>query len=80
MTLLEAQACEVPVVASNVGSVSEAVSSQSAILVEAGNSDVLADALLKSLTTILSENPREFIVRERSMQQMLNKYSQLVAE
>jgi glycosyltransferase involved in cell wall biosynthesis len=51
IALLEAQASAKPVVAFNVGGVNEAVrEGETGLLVERGNSDVLAEAILKLLS------------------------------
>jgi glycosyltransferase involved in cell wall biosynthesis len=50
IVLLEAQACGKPIAAFNIGGVNEAVKSgETGLLVEAGNTDALADGLLKLL-------------------------------
>lgn len=46
--VIEAMACGIPVVATNVGGVSEVVDEQSGILIPPGDSEALSDALLQS--------------------------------
>jgi glycosyltransferase involved in cell wall biosynthesis len=51
MTLVEAMACEVPVVATRVGGIPEVVANgETGILVEPGDPSVLADAILRVLS------------------------------
>lgn len=75
LALLEAQACNVPVVCSDVGSCAEAVDPESGILVGSKNSQAIAAACLQ-----LSENkrnPRDFVVKYFSFDEMLAHYYQL---
>jgi glycosyltransferase involved in cell wall biosynthesis len=84
IVLLEAQASGKPVVAFDVGGVNEAVRNQeTGLLVEVGNEDALADALLKLLTDKeLSEkmgsNGRRFVIENYTWdicaQKMLTVY------
>ena len=65
--VLEAQAAGIPVVATNVGGIPEAVSDSSAILVEPRDPKALGDAILKvlkdkELAVNLSKKGREFVM------------------
>ena len=65
--ILEAQAAKIPVIATKVGGIPEAVSDSSAILVEPHNPKALGDAILKvlkdkELAIDLSKKGREFVM------------------
>jgi glycosyltransferase involved in cell wall biosynthesis len=74
-TILEAQACGVPVVASAVGGIPEAVHPQASALVPASDPDALAEAL----SSILSQaehlpSPRDFIAEKMSLTATSQQY------
>ena len=50
MSLIEAMACQVPVVATHVGGMTEIVNNKAGILVEPGNIHALADAIMKLMS------------------------------
>ncbi|HEX8777055.1 MAG TPA: glycosyltransferase, partial [Rhodanobacter sp.] len=50
LALLEAMACERPVIASNVGQIATVLDGLDAQLVPAGNTDALADAMRRALS------------------------------
>jgi glycosyltransferase involved in cell wall biosynthesis len=87
IALLEAQASAKPVVAFNVGGVKEAVrGGESGVLVERGNSDVLAEAILRllsdsSLRRRMGANGREFVLTnytwEICAKKMLKVYNEV---
>lgn len=61
-SVLEAQACGVPVVATNVGALSDAVCHRTGLLVEPGDPDALADALAIALARPqLMLSPRDYL-------------------
>ena len=72
LALLEAQACNIPVVCSNVGGCSEGVDPDSGILVTTKDPAAIALACLQ----IKPDNimPREFILKYFSFEQMLSSY------
>jgi glycosyltransferase involved in cell wall biosynthesis len=77
--VLEAQACDVPVVASNVGGLSEAVCARAGALVPPGDPAALAGALQQ----ILDEPPergttRRFVEREFPWSRTLGAYENLL--
>jgi glycosyltransferase involved in cell wall biosynthesis len=77
-TLLEAQASGVPVVATDVGGIPEAVCDLSGILVPAGEANTLAAALVRALERgTLSESPRAFVLERMSLKYTMQKYQQL---
>ncbi len=76
-SLLEAQACGVPVVATDVGAVSEAVCHATGIMVEGGNAVVLAEAIDRALRCPRRLSPRRFIETNFSWSKTLNSYRQM---
>ncbi|MBY0610791.1 MAG: glycosyltransferase [Beijerinckiaceae bacterium] len=75
--LIEAQACDVPVVASNVGGVREAVCPRTGRLVEAENPSVLAAALDQALAHPPKEHPRDFVDPRFSLDRTVAAYRSL---
>lgn len=75
LVLLEAQACQIPVVCSDVGSCIEAVDPNSGFLVPPKNAKALKDSCLK----IKEKNghPRDFILNKFNFKDCLTKYNQL---
>jgi glycosyltransferase involved in cell wall biosynthesis len=74
---LEAQACGVPVVLTDVGGCREACCPESGILVPAQDSAALAWAIRKVLINIVLNkirSPRQFVIEERDVSKMLNEY------
>jgi glycosyltransferase involved in cell wall biosynthesis len=76
-SLLEAQACGVPVVATSVGAVAEAVCPETGTLVEAGNELLLAVAIQRALIRPPAVPPRRFVETHYSWLATLNSYRQL---
>lgn len=83
----EALCCGIPVVSSNVGGISEILNETNGLLVEAGNSDALADALAQVLNASGQFSKRK-ISMEASVQfnyntigkQMVDIYNQVLME
>ena len=71
---LEAQACNVPVVLTDVGGCKEAVCRQSGELVEPNNPFQLSAALWRILSEKIDIAPRDFVERERSIHNMISRY------
>ncbi|MBY6185530.1 glycosyltransferase [Marinobacter hydrocarbonoclasticus] len=78
MTLIEAQACGVPVVASRIGATEEAVCADSGVLTEPGKPDQLAQALLNQLASDTVTNPRRFAERNGDANTMAYRYGLLM--
>jgi glycosyltransferase involved in cell wall biosynthesis len=84
VSILEALACEVPVVATRVGSVSESVFDQwNGFTVEAGRPNEVADKLLELIsnpTTAgqMGRNGREHVEQKGSLQNMVRMYEELL--
>lgn len=79
---LEAQACNKPVVLTNVGACKEACCQESGLLVPANNSQALSVAIQRQLDQLAAgtENisPRKFIKEYRDIRQMISAYQQLI--
>ncbi len=76
-SLLEAQACGVPVVATKVGAVAEAVCPETGLLVEPSNALLLAAALRCALGAPPAASPRGFVETHYSWLDTLDSYRQL---
>ena len=74
---LEAQACGVPVVLTDVGGCKEAVCRDTGIIVEANNPRLLSQALLRSLNQKTNDSPRVFVENQRSLNKMIKQYVSL---
>lgn len=74
---LEAQACGVPAVLTDVGGCKEAVCSETGIIVKPNNPMLLSQALLRSLTQKSNNSPRNFVEEHRSIDKMINQYISL---
>ncbi|EDP60112.1 glycosyltransferase [Vibrio sp. AND4] len=73
---LEAQACGVPCIASDVGAVKETLSPQIGTLVPPNQVPMLTDALLQQLSCSPC-SPREYILQHFDIQTMVNRYATL---
>jgi glycosyltransferase involved in cell wall biosynthesis len=86
VSILEAMSCGLPVVATNVGSVSESViEGQTGYLVPAGDRRLLADRVIELLNEPLlaqrlGEAGRERVVERSSLDVMVGGYELLIAE
>ncbi|HDM8053040.1 glycosyltransferase [Vibrio harveyi] len=76
LSTLEAQACGVPCIASDVGAVKETLCPQTSALVEPNKVPVLADALSQHLSEI-PRSPRAHILKHFDIRNMVNRYSML---
>ncbi len=74
---MEAQACGVPVVLTDVGGCKEAVCRETGIIVQPNNVEMLSMALTKTLNKNYNRSPREFIKSQRSIDKMINQYISL---
>lgn len=76
-TLLEAQASGIPVVATNVGGVPEAVCDVSGLIVPPADANALAAAIRQTLDRDVSQSPRSFVAGRMSLKDTVRKYHQL---
>lgn len=77
LAILESQACNVPVVCSNVGSCTEGVDPESGLLIPPKNPKAIAQACLELLNS--NKQPREFILSQFSLSSLIEKYQQIYA-
>jgi glycosyltransferase involved in cell wall biosynthesis len=84
VSILEALSCEVPVVASRVGSISESVLDQwNGFTAEPGNEEEFARRILEILSDRdfakqLGQNGRQHVVQNGSLNNMVNQYEELL--
>ena len=74
---LEAQACNVPCVLSDVGACRETLCPESGLLAAAGDSEGLALSLRQSLSVEPSRRPRSHIVERGDVRRMVSAYEQI---
>lgn len=74
---MEAQACGVPAVLTDVGGCSEAVCTKTGVIVQPNNPILLSQALLHSLNQKITQSPRVFIEKQRSIDKMIEQYVSL---
>jgi sugar transferase (PEP-CTERM/EpsH1 system associated) len=82
MTILEAMACQLPVIATNVGGVSHMISDNEAWIIESNNADVLANAIAtayseKRLAQTKAEQGLKLVEDKYSIEQMVQAYMSL---
>jgi glycosyltransferase involved in cell wall biosynthesis len=81
LSLLEAQSCGVPVIATNVGGCSEIVDKKTGILIEKYNKKQLSDAMLTKVNSLLNNNEqqrlRNLIKSNCSLIDVIKKYNKL---
>ncbi|WP_186175919.1 glycosyltransferase [Vibrio jasicida] len=79
LSTLEAQACGVPCVASNVGAVKETLCPHTSALVEPNRVPMLTEALTNYLSR-QSRSPRKHILKHFDIRDMVNRYAVLSGE
>ncbi|NRA53983.1 MAG: glycosyltransferase [Gammaproteobacteria bacterium] len=75
---MEAQACGIPALITNVGGCAEAICQTTGLLVERDNVEQLVSAIEIMLSRRRQTNPREFIAQYRNVQGMANAYTKLI--
>jgi glycosyltransferase involved in cell wall biosynthesis len=81
LSILEAQSCGVPVIATNVGGCSEVIDKKTGILIEKYNKKQLLDAMLTKVSSLLNNNEkqqlRNFIKLNCRLIDVIKKYNEL---
>ena len=78
LSVLEAQACDTPVVVSNVGGSKEAVCPQTGLLLLSDDAVQLTNAIKLQLMRSYETSPRDFIIKNNSIKSMNEKYECLI--
>lgn len=78
LSLLEAQACGVPAVVTDVGGMREVLSPDASCAVAPGDSAALADALKRKLAPARRADPRPFVVAHHDFKSMAAVYQNLL--
>lgn len=76
---IEAQACNIPVVLTDVGGCREALCDKTGILVQPNDPIVLSKAIYRCLHANSQNSPRDFVINERSIHSMIKQYLSLVS-
>ncbi len=77
LSILEAQACGIPAVVTDVGGSYEALCPETGKLVPSGDARALASALMDSLAIRKDTNPREFVEANADVRLMAQSYAEL---
>ncbi|GAA5644678.1 glycosyltransferase [Vibrio proteolyticus] len=77
---LEAQACNIPVIASDVGATRETLCPDSGTLIHSESPLELAAAILYRIMLAERATPRAFVVKHHDVRQMISAYAQLSKE
>ncbi|WP_323795519.1 glycosyltransferase [Nisaea sp.] len=77
LSLLEAQACGIPVIATNVGGVLDAMDPGSGFVAAKAEPAAVVDAIYGSLARIQVSNPRDFVMEHYSLDRMMIDYEEL---
>ncbi|EKO3390544.1 glycosyltransferase [Vibrio fluvialis] len=77
LSLLEAQACNIPVVTTDVGASSEAVCPHTGKFIKVGDVPGLAATLLQTLNQSRVKQPREFVLKNFEIRDMAKAYHTL---
>ncbi|MGF1754818.1 glycosyltransferase [Vibrio makurazakiensis] len=85
LSTLEAQACNVPTIATNVGAVSETLCPTTSYLTQSNNIVALAHDILSSYmgmhdTKLSANSPRNFVLENFNVRSMVKSYDQLANE
>jgi len=80
LSTLEAQACDVISVATDVGAVKETLCPESGICVDPNNANALATALIHAITEGKKQSPRRFVLEHNDLEKMIQTYQNLAME
>jgi len=75
---MEAQACGIPALITDVGGSAEALCQVTGLLVERENVDQLVSAIETMLSRTKAISPRQFIFQHRNVHEMVNAYTKLI--
>ncbi|MDX2321089.1 MAG: glycosyltransferase [Moritella sp.] len=78
LSILEAQACNVPVVCSDVGAVHEGVCKQTGLLVKRNTVSEFHAAIKSQMKRGSKYHPRDFITKSFDIRKMIKAYNQLI--
>lgn len=80
LSALEAQACDIRTVVTDVGASRETLCPKTGKLVEVNDSSQLAEVLFKMLSTPLEHLPREFVIGQHDVRHMVEAYQTVMTE
>jgi len=75
---LEAQACDIPTIVTDVGGCRETLCDRSGAIVPPADSHALKEAIVKLCRQPVSVSPRSFVVHNASLERMATRYQQLL--
>ncbi|NRA72046.1 MAG: glycosyltransferase [Gammaproteobacteria bacterium] len=76
---MEAQACGIPTLVTNVGGSAEALCQTTGLLIEQDNVEQLVNAIETMISRSTTVTPRQFIAQHRNIQGMANAYAKLIS-
>ena len=76
---LEAQACGIPTVVTDVGGAAETLCPETGLLVEPDNPEKLSNALQQQLSSREERNPRHFPLTSNNLRQVISAYQRLMS-
>lgn len=77
LSILEAQSCGIPVIATDVGGVREAVDLESGVIAPHPTVPLLGDALARSISRVNGRSPRAFVENCYSLDIMMRQYEEI---
>lgn len=80
LSTLEAQACDIVSIATNVGAAKETLCPESGVSVCPDNPNALAEAVINTLSRQEAFSPRQFVLNHNDLKQMIQTYHNLAME
>jgi glycosyltransferase involved in cell wall biosynthesis len=80
LSTLEAQACDIVTLASNVGATHETLCPKTGLLFESESPQALATSVLVALKKRQTSSPREFVLHNNDIREMMKSYDRLAEE